>query len=57
MMSPGALRAHAVKWMLEGFKASGRSFHGENFDATRYPSLKSMLETHFETVYATRSKR
>lgn len=50
-MSPGAHRALAAKWFLMGFKMSGRQFHGENYDAAKYPSLVSLLLSEFHRVY------
>lgn len=50
-MSPGAHRALSAKWFLLGFTLSGKQFHGENYDAAKYPSLVSLLLSEFNRVY------
>ena len=51
-MTFAARRAHAEYWWLKGFAASGRGFHGETYDATRYPALRSILITEFDRLWA-----
>lgn len=51
LMTPAMRRAYAIKCALAGFTASGRGFNGELFDREKYPSIETMLITHFEKLY------
>jgi hypothetical protein len=47
IMSYAARKNYAEFWWLRGFAASGRGFHGETYDTTRYPALVALLVTEF----------
>lgn len=55
-MTPRALRAHAARWFLRGFRLSGKGFHGENYDTTKHPSLESLLLAEFDRIYDAEEK-
>jgi hypothetical protein len=51
VMNPLAVKLLAQEWFLAGFAASGRGFHGENYDTVRYPRVLGLLVSQFERIW------
>ena len=50
-LNRAAVRALARKWFLRGFAHSGKGFHGETYDLSKFPALESLLASEFDRVW------
>lgn len=50
-----ALKAACLEWFLLGFRHSGKGFHGEIYDETKYPALRALLKVEFHRVWNRRN--